>query len=305
MSYEFHLLFYLIWQELKQATGKSLHYLPILEALAKLKAMEQVFVLIGIALILGFVSSFLGIGGGSIVVPVLYATFPSSTPLEVVAISLGSIFLIANLNLIQYAKHKVLPPRNQIPIMATACLVGGIIGSSIITGLDPEILKKLFGVILIFLAIKAVLYKPKRNDLPRKESVPNKQIGFISFFGALLSSLTGLGGGIIFTPAFLEVSKLNVKKVAPYSNLAMVFATGFGVAPHLLAKTKQIPGISLPHLEFLQVGHLNISVVIFLAAGSLISSPLGVRFNQKVSSNRKRQILIMILVILALKTLFT
>ncbi|MAZ48209.1 MAG: hypothetical protein CME65_06580 [Halobacteriovoraceae bacterium] len=267
--------------------------------------MEQIFVLIGIALILGFVSSFLGIGGGSIAVPVLYAAFPESSPIEVIAISLGSIFLIANLNLIQFSKHKVLPSKNQIPLMAFACLVGGLIGSEIITGIDPLLMKKIFGVILILLALKASLQKKKDLGEKRNESVPNRQMLVISFSGALLSSLTGLGGGIIFTPAFLEVSKLKIQKVAPYSNLAMVFATGFGVAPHLLSIPIRPPGISIPYLDFLQIGYLNVSVVVFLALGSLLSSPLGVKYNQRVSPERKRQILIAILAILALKTLLS
>lgn len=303
MSYEFHLLFYPIWRELKQVTGKSLHHLLIPEQLARLNDMEQILVLIGIALILGFVSSFLGIGGGSIAVPVLYAAFPNSTPIEVIAISLGSIFFIANLNLIQYRKHNVLPPKKQIPIMAITCLIGGYLGSQIVLGIDPKIMKKLFGLILILLALKAIFQKQKNIEGERVESVANRPMGIICFFGSLLSSLTGLGGGIIFTPAFLEVSRLKVKKVAPYSNLAMVFATGFGLVPHLLGRNLQPSGIQIPGFDFLQVGHLNVSVVLFLAAGSLLSSPIGIRFNQRVSPQRKRQILIFILVCLSIKTL--
>ena len=114
--------------------------------------MEQILVLIGIALTLGFVSSFLGIGGGSIAVPVLYAAFPAATPLEVISVSLGSIFFIANLNLIQYAKHKVLPPKRQVSLMASACLIGGFLGSQLIIGLDPIYIKKLFVIIFFSFA---------------------------------------------------------------------------------------------------------------------------------------------------------
>ena len=267
--------------------------------------MEQILVLIGIALILGFVSSFLGIGGGSIAVPVLYSAFPNATPLEVISVSLGSIFLISNLNLIQYAKHNVLPPRKQIPLMACACLAGGLLGSKLVIGLDPVYIKKLFGFMLVIITLKTILKKEKLSQTLENDSVSNEEITLISFFGSLLSSLTGLGGGIIFTPAFLEISKLKVRKVAPYANLGMVFATGFGITPHLLTTSQNASGIDVPGLNFLQVGNVNLSVVVFLAAGSLISSPLGVKLNQRVSKANKKRVLVIILIILAVKTILS
>ncbi len=265
--------------------------------------MNEIMALTFLALALGFVSSFLGIGGGSIAVPVLYSFYPNATPVEVISTSLGSIFFITSLNSIQYALEGLLPHWKKIIPLAIMCLLGGMLGSSIVFALEPGIVKKIFGFTLLIIMAKSILHKPKESEQNNQEDVPIIQLMIIGLLGSLLSSITGLGGGIIFTPAFLEISKLRIKRVAPYANIAMVFATGAGLIAHLTAAPPILTGIYLPHFNSLQLGNVNISVVLFLGIGSLISSRFGVKLNGRVSKKTKKRILLALLLVLSLKTL--
>lgn len=266
--------------------------------------MEEFLILLVLGLTLGFVSSFLGIGGGSITIPVLYTLYPKLLPQMVIAISLGSIFLITSLNSLQYFLQRLLPNKKISSIMFITCALGAWLGSEILYYLEAAFVRKMFGVILVVITIRVLTKKAPEANLDEDWKPRPKSMGAVGFCGSLLSSLTGLGGGIIFTPAFLGILKVPIKKVAPYANLAMVFATGLGTLPHLLVVNLHGDHFSNPILNQFFIGNLNVAVVAILGITSLISSRLGVRLNKTVGPQTKRLILGIILLILSLKILF-
>jgi len=112
------------------------------------------YVLLGIAA--GVLSGLIGIGGGIIIVPALVFFF-GFTQLKAqgttIALMVPPIGLLAAWT--YYQKGYV-----DIKVAALVCLgfvVGGLVGANIATGLSNVVLEKVFGIILLFIALKMLL----------------------------------------------------------------------------------------------------------------------------------------------------
>ena len=112
------------------------------------------YVLLGIAA--GVLSGLIGIGGGIIIVPALVFFF-GFTQLKAqgttIALMVPPIGLLAAWT--YYQKGYV-----DIKVATLVCLgfvVGGLVGANIATGLSNVVLEKVFGIILLFIALKMLL----------------------------------------------------------------------------------------------------------------------------------------------------
>ena len=112
------------------------------------------YVLLGIAA--GVLSGLIGIGGGIIIVPALVFFF-GFTQLKAqgttIALMVPPIGLLAAWT--YYQKGYV-----DIKVASLVCLgfvVGGLVGANIATGLSNVVLEKVFGIILLFIALKMLL----------------------------------------------------------------------------------------------------------------------------------------------------
>ncbi|MFH1578034.1 MAG: sulfite exporter TauE/SafE family protein [Candidatus Omnitrophota bacterium] len=116
----------------------------------------MLYVLLG--LLAGTCSGFLGIGGGTIIIPVLVYMFGLSqhqaqgTTLALMVLPIG---LLAALK--YYAEGNV-----NIQIAVFICLgffIGGLLGAHLVTPVSEPLLKKIFGIFLMGVALKMLLGK--------------------------------------------------------------------------------------------------------------------------------------------------
>lgn len=252
-----------------------------------------------LGLFIGFLSSFFGIGGGSLIVPVLYTLYPKLPASIVIPISLGSIFVVTLNNSIKFAKKKLLPPKNIVLIFLITCSLGGLAGTQILYLIDTAMAKKAMGIILIFMVIKLLVFQSKDHSLETFKP-SGKLLGATGLLGAFISSITGLGGGIIFTPIFINIIKVPLKLVSPYANLAMVVATFIGVVPHLFTDNSN-KYFSHEFLNQGLVGNVNFTFIFTIAFGAYFSSSLGVKYNALVKPKLKKGLLIILLLIFSFK----
>lgn len=108
--------------------------------------------------VLGFLTG-LGVGGGSLLV--LYLTSVLGCEPEV-ARGVNLLFFLpgAAVSLILRRKQGQLQIRPLWPAMVAGCLSAALL-SWVSQGLDTHILKKLFGVLLVFTGIRELFYRPK------------------------------------------------------------------------------------------------------------------------------------------------
>ena len=118
---------------------------------------EQVLILCAIGLLAGMLSGMIGIGGGVVIVPAL-VYFLGLSQLQAqgtsVALMLPPIGILAAMN---YYKSGNLDWRFALVIAATF-VIGGYFGSKISLAIPQQLLKKIFGGVLMLVAVKMIFF---------------------------------------------------------------------------------------------------------------------------------------------------
>jgi len=111
-----------------------------------------------VGLVAGILSGLFGIGGGVIIVPALVMMFGLSqqtaqgTTLAMLSIPVS---LVAALN---YTKAGMVSWKFAV-ILAIGFVIGGFFGSKFAVGIDGAVMKKMFAILMIILAVKMLLEK--------------------------------------------------------------------------------------------------------------------------------------------------
>jgi uncharacterized membrane protein YfcA len=120
-------------------------------------SITTIVLLLLVGLLAGILSSMVGIGGGVVIVPALVLIFGMSQKLAQgtsLALMLPPIGILAVIN---YHKQGFV----DMKVAALICItfiVGGYIGSKIVLGLDTAIVKKIFAVFMIIVAVKYLFF---------------------------------------------------------------------------------------------------------------------------------------------------
>lgn len=261
----------------------------------------HVIILSIVGLAVGCASSFFGIGGGVLIVPTLTYLFPEVSDVNIIATSIATIFIAASINSYSFYKKRLWPNRKVVITTLAGCLIGSFTGSLLLPYIPSLYLKSLFAALLLIMGLKSLF--STSPPVSQDKSHHLISLGFIiSLCGSLLSSLTGLGGGIIFVPLYLYLMKVSVKKVSIYSNMAMLFATFFGILPHL--SYSHMETLYRPYTTFasLLVGSISFEVVLTMFIGMKVGSYFGNKINDKVSTSKKNLLLSLLMIAVALKT---
>jgi uncharacterized protein len=210
------------------------------------------FLLAMLGFIVGTIGTLIGAGGGFILVPVLLLIYPDMKPEVITSISLGVVFLNAFSGSLAYARMKRIDYRSAI-VFALATLPGSIIGA-LVTEMIPKrtfnlILGILLVVIAIFLFIRpyegALGYHKKKGGLTHR-TLTDKDghtysysfhiwIGIVmSFFVGFLSSLLGIGGGIIHVPVLTSLLNFPVHIATATSHLVLAIMAITGTLVHII-----------------------------------------------------------------------
>ncbi len=125
--------------------------------------MQTLIILICIGIAAGLLSGLVGIGGGIIIVPALVFFLAFSQKLAQ-GTSLGILLLpVGILGVIQYYKQGYIDIK-VVAIISLAFLVGSYFGSKLAMSLSQEMLKKIFAVFMILIAIKLLFFDKKKNS---------------------------------------------------------------------------------------------------------------------------------------------
>lgn len=141
----------------------------------KKKAMDiqtiLIIILVGVAA--GMLSGLVGVGGGIIIVPAL-VYFIGFSQKTAQGTSLALIMLpVGIFGVIQYYKQGHVDYRI-VGLLAIGFLVGSFFGSKLALSISQEMLKKVFAVLMIIIAIKMLfLDKPKKTVDETKQSQIN------------------------------------------------------------------------------------------------------------------------------------
>jgi len=189
------------------------------------------------AVVVGFMAGLFGIGGGLIMVPVLFYVF-SFVGIErtfVMHLAVGTSFsiIIPNsiISTITHMKFKAVD-FSIVKTFGAFVMIGVVLGTIFAVSLKTSSLILFFSIMTMFFAIYFLMEKEKINPAPREINLIYRVIcGFLSGF---FSAPMGIGGGVFNTPIFKMFGyPINIaigSSAAIGFLIALIGAIGFAVS---------------------------------------------------------------------------
>lgn len=232
----------------------------------------------------GLVDSIVG-GGGLILVPALFATYPGAAPATLLGTNKSAALLGTSLAAAHYGRRVSMDWRVLLPA-AAAALVGGFGGAWTVTHIDPSFLRRLLPLVLL----GVLVYTLMRKDLgqvhaPRLSG--RTQVAVACAIGALIGWYDGFfgpGTGSFFI--FLLV------RVLGYDFLHA------SAAAKLLNVATNIAALTL----FSLTGHVWWQVGLVLAAANVAGSLIGARLALRHGAGFVRGVFVFVVGALILRT---
>ncbi|MFG1395833.1 sulfite exporter TauE/SafE family protein [Roseixanthobacter pseudopolyaromaticivorans] len=248
----------------------------------------------------GLLAGLLGVGGGAVIVPVLYEVFRIIGVPEDVRMQLcvgTSLAIIVPTSLLSYRAHKARGAVMQgvLKIWSLPAILGIIAGSAIAAFLDGWILQAAFVVIASLMGLKALL---GRADWHLGTQLPGRTAMWgYGFFIGLAASLIGISGG--------GISSIILGLYGVPIHAAVATSAGIGMLI-------PIPGIigyaiagwpHLPELPPLSLGYVSLLGFACMAPVSAVTAPFGARLAHRLSRRTLEMGFGLFLLIMALRFL--
>jgi uncharacterized membrane protein YfcA len=240
--------------------------------------------LLGLAV--GSFGTLVGAGGGFLLVPILLIVYPDKSPQTVTAISLLVVFANAGSGSIAYAIERRIDFRSG-GWFALATLPGAVAGAIVVGYLPRALFDAIFALLLA--AIGGYLVLPRRTTLIREpltgRGIARRMIRdrngdtfvyayrmwqgiAISLLVGFVSSLLGIGGGIIHVPAMAVLLRFPVHIATATSHFVLAITALEATVVHL------VNGDLGSGSTFAQAGALSV--------GAIPGAQIGARLSRRV-----------------------
>ena len=214
-------------------------------------AQQLWFIPIGFAV--GAYGTLIGAGGGFVLMPVLLLLYPRQSPELLSSISLAVVFLNALSGSAAYAYQRRIDYRSGV-MFSVAAVPGAILGALTSPFIPRRIFDLVFGIVLIAGSV-ALAVRPQR----RETQIKIEGIGIVvrrimdrngvvstyvfpplpgillSLFVGYLSSLLGIGGGIIHVPILANLLHFPVHIATATSHFVLAVTALAGTITHVAA----------------------------------------------------------------------
>ena len=250
-------------------------------------------------LLAGLAAGLFGIGGGAIIVPVLFfllngAGYESSAMHVAVATSLATIIVTSMRSVLAHNRHGAVDwptLRGWAPWITLGAVAGMVVAGQI----PGEGLTLIFGSLAILLAAQLFFGRPEWTlaaDLPG--GLP--RVGLGSGLGGL-SAIMGIGGGT-FGVSLMTLCGWSIHR-------AVATAAGFGVAigaPGALAAIAA--GWAREDLPPASLGFVNVPAFLLISVFTVTMAPVGARLAHTLDAARLRRLFGVLLAMVAVRMLW-
>lgn len=245
-------------------------------------AADTLLLFLGFAI--GAFGTLIGAGGGFLLVPLLLLGYHFPPP-TAVGTSLSLVFLNAASGSVAYLRQR----RVDLSLgwkFAAATVPGAIGGAYLTRALSSSLFSFAFGVVLIGIAL--LLFSGKtaapsqraslrqivdRGGAAHSYNVDAWKGVLVSFVVGLMSSVLGIGGGIIHVPFLIVALSLPVHVATATSHFVLSISAFVGAA------------------TFLALGHVHLRTVALMGTGILVGAQFGARASLRAGATTIRIIL--------------
>ena len=228
--------------------------------------------LIPLGFVVGAYGTLVGAGGGFVLVPVLLLLYPDEDPAAITSISLAVVFFNALSGSFAYARLKRIDYFTGM-IFAAAGLPGAIVGALLVSAVPRELFDAIFGVMLFVLAgytlwaagrtaairaplrgrgvITREMHGHEEGEVFRYSYNVWQGVAYSAVVG-FVSSLLGIGGGVIHVPIMITLLRFPVHIAVATSHFVLAIMSGGGSIVHL--STGELAGQNIVRALLLSIG---------------------------------------------------
>tara|TARA_R110000787_G_scaffold3868_4_gene14804 strand:+ start:12979 stop:13803 length:825 start_codon:yes stop_codon:yes gene_type:complete len=250
-------------------------------------------------LMAGLAAGMFGIGGGAVIVPVLYFLFDGmgygQTAMHVaVSTSLATIVLTSIRSVMAHNRHKAVD-WDIITSWAPWIVIGALVGMGLSGFLSNRALLGIFGTMAFVLAAQLFFGRPTWR---LAEEMPGGAVrGGLGMAIGTLSALMGIGGGT-FGVSLMTLYGRPIHR-------AVATAAGWGVLiglPSALAAT--VIGWGREGLPPFSLGHVNIAAFALISVFTVMMAPVGAKLAHKMDAALLRRSFAVLLSLVAARMLW-
>ncbi|HUG89623.1 MAG TPA: sulfite exporter TauE/SafE family protein [Planctomycetaceae bacterium] len=237
---------------------------------------------------IGAYGTLVGAGGGSLLVPALLILMPFESPATLTSISLAVVFFNAYSGTVAYVRMGRINYHAAV-LFTLAGIPGAILGAVLVHHLPRTLFEPLFGVLLLgigaFLVIDPLggITAAGSEQRGRPANACRGSVG--SAYIAVLSSLLGIGGGIIHVPFLIRVLKMPPHVATATSHFVLTFIALTATAVHVALG------------EFQEGLHRTM----YLAVGVMMGAPLGAAASARIRGSAIVRLLAVALCLVGLR----
>jgi hypothetical protein len=249
----------------------------------------------------GFLAGLLGIGGGVILVPLFLWAFSQvgieNSILVHVAIgtSLTIIFPTTVSSTLGHFRNGHVNP-TQVLYLSFGAVVGALCGSTFATFVNGEVLKGLFGLMQIGVAIK-ILIPTEIMHMEPERTIPPRSLILVGLAAGTFSAFFGVGGGVIAVPMMLLILHLPIHRAVGNSSAMIVLSSVVGALSYVAH------GWSVPQLPDWTFGYVNLLVVAIVAPFTIVAARFGARLAARFERDKLMRIFAYLLIVIGLRLL--
>ena len=258
-------------------------------------------ILLGVGAVAGVLAGLLGVGGGIVIVPVLFwlveaGLLDVAAPVAMhfaVATSLATI-IPTSISSARAHHRKGSIDHDMFRAWAPFIAIGSVLGGLLATWFDGAALTGIFGVIALIVVLNMLNPRPFTLAAhPPAGLLPRAGIaGPVGAFSAMM----GIGGGTLSVPIMTLLSFPVHRAVGTAALFGLVISVP-GVIGYAAAG-QAIPGL-LPG----SLGYVNIPAALMISVATFLCAPIGVKIAHRLDAKRLRMVFAVFLGLSAIKML--
>ena len=247
----------------------------------------------------GILAGLLGVGGGIVIVPVLFFLFqsfgvsPESAMLVATATSLATI-VPTSISSIRSHNKKGNVDFELLKRWSVFILIGVLAGSWLVTRVEGTLLTILFGVIATLSALNMLFRTGKSALYPKLPNTAGQTVmgSCIGFFSAMV----GIGGGTISVPLLTLYNYPTHKAIGTAAAIGLIISLPGALTMMILGSTP----IDAPAGTF---GLVNLFGFICIVPLTVIFAPVGASLAAKLDAAKLKKIFALVLLFTGLRML--
>ena len=251
--------------------------------------------------IVGFTAAMLGVGGGFILVPVMYWVMSGAGVTEDIALrtAFGTSLLVIVPTVLSstWRHHKNGAVVWRVALILGICGAFGALGGSTLAAYLPcGALKVGFGVFILVISARMLVgIKTEGQSTDWSASPRTGPVVALGLVMGVISGLTGLGGGALMVPALVLLFRFPMLRAVATSSAAIIFTAPGGIIGYI------VHGLGVAGRLPYSIGYVNIAVFLALVVLSIPMAQLGARTAHAIDARKLRILFVVLMVYVGLR----